>query len=61
MDEFVRVADAAQVGEASMEAFEVGGERIAVANVGGSFHAFGNTCTRTASASWHSASSRARS
>lgn len=45
MGEFVRVADAAQIGEASMGAFEVGGERIAVANVGGSFHAFGNTCT----------------
>ena len=45
MGDFVRVADAAQIGEASMGAFEVGGERIAVANVGGSFHAFGNTCT----------------
>ena len=45
MGEFVRVADAVQIGEASMGAFEVGGERIAVANVGGSFHAFGNTCT----------------
>ncbi len=45
MDEFVTVADAAQIGENEMAAFEVGGERIGVANVGGAFHAFGNTCT----------------
>jgi nitrite reductase/ring-hydroxylating ferredoxin subunit len=45
MDEFVTVADAAEIGENEMAAFEVGGERIAVANVGGAFHAFGNTCT----------------
>jgi nitrite reductase/ring-hydroxylating ferredoxin subunit len=45
MGEFVRVADATEVSENDLAAFEVGGERIAVANVGGSFHAFGNTCT----------------
>ena len=45
MGEFVRVSDAAQIGEDDLAAFEVAGERIAVANVGGSFHAFGNTCT----------------
>ena len=45
MGEFVRVADAAEIGEEGLAAFEVGGERIAVANVEGAFHAFGNTCT----------------
>ena len=45
MGAFVRVADATEVGENDLAAFEVGGERIAVANVGGSFHAFGNMCT----------------
>jgi nitrite reductase/ring-hydroxylating ferredoxin subunit len=45
MGEFVTVADAAELSEKDLAAFEVGGERIAVANVAGSFHAFGNTCT----------------
>ena len=45
MPEFIDVTDgrAPEPGEAA--AFVVRGERIAVANVGGSFHAFGNTCT----------------
>jgi len=45
MGEFVTVADAAEVGEGELAAFEVGGERIAVANVGGTLHAFDDTCT----------------
>ena len=45
MGEFVKVAATAEIGEKELTAYEVGGERIAVANVGGSFHAFGNTCT----------------
>ena len=45
MGEFVRVADAAEIGENDLAAFEVGGEHIAVANVGGVLHAFDNTCT----------------
>jgi nitrite reductase/ring-hydroxylating ferredoxin subunit len=45
MGEFVRVAAVAEIGENTLAGFEVGDERIAVANVGGSFHAFGNTCT----------------
>jgi 3-phenylpropionate/trans-cinnamate dioxygenase ferredoxin subunit len=45
MDEFVTVADASEVGEGELAAFDVGGERIAVANVGGTFHAFDDTCT----------------
>jgi len=45
MGEFVTVADAAEVGEGELAAFDVGGERIAIANVGGAFHAFSDTCT----------------
>jgi 3-phenylpropionate/trans-cinnamate dioxygenase ferredoxin component len=45
MTEFVKVADAAEVAEGELAAFDVGGVRVAVANVGGTFHAFGDTCT----------------
>jgi 3-phenylpropionate/trans-cinnamate dioxygenase ferredoxin component len=45
MGEFMTVADAAEIDESELAAFQVGGERIAVANVGGAFHAFNDTCT----------------
>lgn len=45
MGEFVKVTDAAEVAEGDLMAFDVGGARIAVANVGGTLHAFGDTCT----------------
>jgi nitrite reductase/ring-hydroxylating ferredoxin subunit len=45
MGEFMTVANAADIGENELAAFQVGGERVAIANVGGAFHAFGNTCT----------------
>ena len=45
MGEFVMVAGAGEVGEGDLAAFDVGGERIAVANVGGALHAFDDTCT----------------
>jgi nitrite reductase/ring-hydroxylating ferredoxin subunit len=45
MAEFVKVADATDVAEGTLEAFDVGGVRVAVANVGGTFHAFDDTCT----------------
>jgi nitrite reductase/ring-hydroxylating ferredoxin subunit len=45
MGEFVTVADAAEVGEGELAAFDVGEERIAVANVSGTLHAFDDTCT----------------
>ena len=45
MPEFVKVADATDVAEGALEAFDVGGVRVAVANVGGTFHAFDDTCT----------------
>ena len=45
MSGFVKVADAAEVAEGELKAFDVGGARVAVANVGGTFHAFGDVCT----------------
>ena len=45
MSEFTRVGKSQQVGEGEMAAFEVGGQRVAVANVDGSFHAFGDICS----------------
>ena len=44
MGEFVKVAGAAGVAEGELAAFEVGGVKVAVANVGGTLHAFGDTC-----------------
>ena len=45
MGEFVKVTEAAAVAEGELAAFDVGGVRVAVANVGGTLHAFGDTCT----------------
>jgi nitrite reductase/ring-hydroxylating ferredoxin subunit len=45
MSEFVTVGSAADLSEGEMRAFEVGGRRVTVANVGGSLHAFDDTCT----------------
>jgi 3-phenylpropionate/trans-cinnamate dioxygenase ferredoxin component len=45
MGEFLKVTDAAEIAEGELAAFDVGGARIAVANVGGTLHAFGDTCT----------------
>ena len=45
MGEFVKVTETAAVAEGELAAFDVGGARIAVANVGGTLHAFGDTCT----------------
>ena len=45
MGEFVKVASSTEVAEGDLAAFDVGGERIAIANLGGAFHAFGDTCT----------------
>jgi nitrite reductase/ring-hydroxylating ferredoxin subunit len=41
--EFVKVTDAAAIGE-ELAAFKVKGTRIAIANSAGSFHAFDDTC-----------------
>jgi 3-phenylpropionate/trans-cinnamate dioxygenase ferredoxin component len=34
-----------QLGDRELAAFDVSGTRIAIANVGGAFYAFGDTCT----------------
>ena len=41
---FVRAAKAADVPAGTIREFQVGGKAIALANVGGQFHAISNTC-----------------
>ena len=45
MAEFEVVGRADDLKEGEMQAFDVGGTQIAVANVAGELHAFGDTCT----------------
>jgi 3-phenylpropionate/trans-cinnamate dioxygenase ferredoxin component len=45
MGEFRTVGPASAVGDSDLKAFEVADVKIAVANVGGTMYAFGNTCT----------------
>ena len=45
MAEFAAIPGASELGEGEMRAFDVRGAKIAVANVGGAFHAFDDTCT----------------
>ena len=45
MAEFVAVPGAGDLGEGEMRAFDGRSTKIAVANVGGMFHAFDDTCT----------------
>jgi 3-phenylpropionate/trans-cinnamate dioxygenase ferredoxin component len=45
MTDFVKVADAGEIPPGTIKLVNVGGERIGVANVGGSFHAFSDECT----------------
>lgn len=45
MAEFVTAGKANEVSEGALRAFDVGGIPVAVANVAGTFHAFGDTCT----------------
>jgi nitrite reductase/ring-hydroxylating ferredoxin subunit len=45
MAEFEVVAGADDLKEGEMRAFDVRGTQIAVANVAGTFYAFGDTCT----------------
>jgi 3-phenylpropionate/trans-cinnamate dioxygenase ferredoxin subunit len=45
MAEFVAVSGAGDLREGEMRAFDVRSTKIAVANVGGMFHAFDDTCT----------------
>ncbi len=48
MAEFEVVARADDLKEGDMQAFDVRGTKIAVANVAGTFYAFGDTCTHLA-------------
>jgi 3-phenylpropionate/trans-cinnamate dioxygenase ferredoxin subunit len=45
MGEFTTVGPASAVAEGDLNAFDVGGVKIAVANVGGTMYAFDNVCT----------------
>ena len=45
MGEFMTIEGADDVGEGELAAFNVAGERIAVAKVSGTLHAFDDTCT----------------
>jgi 3-phenylpropionate/trans-cinnamate dioxygenase ferredoxin subunit len=44
-EEMTTVGKAGDIPEGDMASFQVGGEDVAVANVGGSYHAFGDVCT----------------
>ncbi len=44
-EELTSVGSAGDVPEGEMRSFQVGGEDIAIANVAGEFHAFGDVCT----------------
>jgi nitrite reductase/ring-hydroxylating ferredoxin subunit len=45
MSEFTKVAKSGDVDKGEVAAFDVGGQRVAVANVEGSLYAFGDICT----------------
>lgn len=45
MAEFITVTKASEVALGEMKLVEVGGEAIVIANVGGEFFAFSDTCT----------------
>ena len=45
MAEFEVLAGADDLNEGDMQAFDVRGTKIAVANIAGTFYAFGDTCT----------------
>lgn len=45
MSEFEAVTKADDLEEGEMRAFDVQGTKIAIANLAGTFHAFGDTCT----------------
>ena len=45
MSGFKPVGPAEEVTDGAMKAYEIDGVKVAVANVGGTMHAFGNVCT----------------
>ena len=46
--DYVTVGSAGDVPDGDMRAYQVGGEDVCVANVDGTFFAFGDTCTHAA-------------
>jgi 3-phenylpropionate/trans-cinnamate dioxygenase ferredoxin component len=44
-ESFTPVGKADEIPDGDMRSFQVGGEEVAVANVGGAFYAFGDVCT----------------
>ena len=45
MGNFVPIGQASDLGEGEMKQVKVAGTKVAIANVAGSFYAFGDTCT----------------
>jgi len=45
VDTFVTIGQAFDIGEGEMMQVEVTGTKVAIANVAGTFYAFGDTCT----------------
>ncbi len=45
MAEFETVAKASEIAPGTMKLVEVAGDEVVIANVGGTFYAFGNECT----------------
>jgi nitrite reductase/ring-hydroxylating ferredoxin subunit len=45
VDHFVTIGQVSDIGEGEMRQVEVAGTRLAIANVAGTFYAFGDTCT----------------
>jgi len=45
MAEFTTVGRADEVAEGQVRAYEVAGQQVAVTRIGGTLHAFGDTCT----------------
>ncbi|MGQ0849556.1 MAG: Rieske (2Fe-2S) protein [Actinomycetota bacterium] len=45
MDQFATVAKVVDIKDGDLASFEVAGNRVAIANVGGSFYGFGDVCT----------------
>ena len=45
MSNFVIIGQASDIGEGEMKQVKVAGTKVAIAHVGGSFYAFGDTCT----------------
>ena len=45
MSNFVTIGQVSDIGEGEMKQVKVAGTRVAIANVAGTFYAFGDTCT----------------